>query len=163
MHEHECLCIFCADHAYISTGVVITMHMQVCMLDRFCEHQRTHFAYTLATGCAYALVPQNLYSVCLFVCLSFEIKPKSPYFSSHPGLEVNLEVNQNYTRRFTCAYTQKDKTKLNKAKGHRNKTKQSTRTQDCGSNSDLLIRPSNSDVSALREISWKKIRVENPF
>ena len=29
-----------------------------------------------------------------------------------------------------------------------NKTKQSKRTQECGSNSEVLIRPSNSDVSA---------------
>ena len=50
-------------------------------------------------------------------------------------------------------------TKLNKEKLHtdtymrtytkgQNKTKQSKRTQDCESNSEDMIRPSNSDVSA---------------
>jgi len=28
-------------HAFV-TGVVSTMHVQVCTLDRYCEHQRTH-------------------------------------------------------------------------------------------------------------------------
>ena len=38
------------------TVVVRTMHVQVCTLDRCCEHWRTHLFYTLATGYAYALM-----------------------------------------------------------------------------------------------------------
>jgi len=34
--------IFCGEHACIPTGVVITMRVQVCTLDRCCDHQRTH-------------------------------------------------------------------------------------------------------------------------
>jgi len=33
---------FCREYACISTGVVSTMHVQVCMSDRCYEHQRTH-------------------------------------------------------------------------------------------------------------------------
>jgi len=39
---HERMCIFCGEYACISTGVVSTMHVQVCTLNRCCEHQRTH-------------------------------------------------------------------------------------------------------------------------
>ena len=39
---HECMCIFSGEYACISTGVVSTMHEQVCTLDRCCENQRTH-------------------------------------------------------------------------------------------------------------------------
>jgi len=47
---HRCICAHARAHMYflagsvvcISTGVVSTMHVQVCTLDRCCEHQRTH-------------------------------------------------------------------------------------------------------------------------
>ena len=41
-------------HAFL-TGVVNSMHVYACTLDRCCVHQYT-FANTLATGCAYALM-----------------------------------------------------------------------------------------------------------
>jgi len=34
--------VFCWEYACISTCVVGTMHVQVCTLDRCCEHQRTY-------------------------------------------------------------------------------------------------------------------------
>jgi len=39
---HRCMCIFSEEYACIQTGVVSTMHVQVCMLKRCCQHQRTH-------------------------------------------------------------------------------------------------------------------------
>jgi len=47
---HRCICAHARAHMHffvesvvrISTGVVSTMHVQVCTLDRFCEHQSTH-------------------------------------------------------------------------------------------------------------------------
>ena len=46
---HRCICAharvhvhFCEKYECILTGVVGTMHVQVCALDRCCEHQRTH-------------------------------------------------------------------------------------------------------------------------
>ena len=39
---HGCMLIFREEHVCTSTGVMSTMHVQVCMLNRYCEHQRTH-------------------------------------------------------------------------------------------------------------------------
>jgi len=39
---YECICIFAKSVVCISTGVVSTIHVQVCTLNRCCEHQRTH-------------------------------------------------------------------------------------------------------------------------
>jgi len=41
---------------YISTGVVSTMHLQVCTLDRCCEHQRTQLLTHSLLQCAYSLM-----------------------------------------------------------------------------------------------------------
>ena len=46
---HESICIS-AESMHAFTGVVRTMNVQVCMLDR-CG---LHICFTLATGCAYA-------------------------------------------------------------------------------------------------------------
>jgi hypothetical protein len=37
---HECMCIFCGMNECILTGVVITKQVQLCTLDKCCEHQR---------------------------------------------------------------------------------------------------------------------------
>ena len=47
---HECMCIFCGEHACVLTGVVSTMHVQVCTLNRCCEHQRTHLRLSSLQG-----------------------------------------------------------------------------------------------------------------
>ena len=38
---HESILIFAESMRAILTGFVSTMHVQVCKLDRCCEHQRT--------------------------------------------------------------------------------------------------------------------------
>jgi len=50
LHRHGCICAHAREHMHFlrrvwcafQTGVVSTMHVQVCTLDRCCKNQRTH-------------------------------------------------------------------------------------------------------------------------
>jgi len=45
---HGCMCILCGEYACIQTGVLTTMHVQVCTLNRCCD-----ISYTFAYVCVY--------------------------------------------------------------------------------------------------------------
>jgi len=60
---HRCICAharahmhFFAESMHSFTGVVSTMHVQGCTLDRCCEHQRTHLLHVRHRMCIYAHV-----------------------------------------------------------------------------------------------------------
>jgi len=46
-----------------------TMHVQVCRLDRCCEHQRTHLLHALYRMCICAIYVHVYVYVCMHICM----------------------------------------------------------------------------------------------
>jgi len=44
-----------------------TMHVQVCMLDRCCEHQRTHLLHALYRRCIYNICRDVMIYICVHI------------------------------------------------------------------------------------------------
>jgi len=65
---HGCMCIFCGEYACIQTGVLSTMHVQVCLLNRSCDislHICVHTSYRICicahvcAGCSFSVQKQR--------------------------------------------------------------------------------------------------------
>ena len=65
---HECICIF-AESMHAFTSVVDTMHVRVCMLDRCCEHQRTHLLHARWRMC----ICDRCGDIYMYVCICIYI------------------------------------------------------------------------------------------
>ena len=65
MYIHKSICIF-AEGLHAFTGVV-EHHVQVCTLDRCCEHQRTYLLYARYRMCICAIYIHEYVHICTYI------------------------------------------------------------------------------------------------
>ena len=67
---HEYICIF-AESMHAFTGVVRTRHVQVCMLNRCCGHQRTYLLHARYRMCICVIHIHVYMHICvyIFICM----------------------------------------------------------------------------------------------
>ena len=75
LHRRACTSAyaFFAESMHAFTSVVDTMHVRVCMLDRCCEHQRTHLLHTRYRMYICAMYMHVYVHICVCICICMHV------------------------------------------------------------------------------------------